>query len=142
MKEPQQGERHHTKATSHRFGTSERKGKDMKYDLSKIMSKAWEIFRKYRTSFSEALHRAWNSAKAKSVNADRIESARKAAGCREDARTWKDWQDIGYKVKTGEKALYKALLVWASKGDGAEYTASFFGRSQVQPLYKTGDART
>ena len=49
----------------------------MKYDLSQIMSKAWEIFRKYRTSFSEALHRAWNSAKAKSVNADRIEAARK-----------------------------------------------------------------
>ena len=112
----------------------ERKGEDMKYDLSKIMSKAWEIFRKYRTSFSEALHRAWNSAKAKSVNADRIEAARKAAGCREDARTWKDWQDIGYKVKTGEKAIYKALLVWASKGDGAEYTASFFGRSQVERM--------
>lgn len=66
----------------------------MKYDLSKIMSKAWEIFRKYRTSFSEALHRAWNSAKAKSVNADRIEAARRAAGCHEDARTWKDWQNI------------------------------------------------
>lgn len=142
MKEPQQGERHHTKATSHRFGTSERKGEDMKYDLSKIMSKAWEILRKYRTSFSEALHRAWNSAKAKSVNADRIESARKAAGCHEDARTWKDWQNIGYKVKTGEKAIYKALLVWASKGDGAEYTASFFGRSQVQPLGTIGGAET
>lgn len=106
----------------------------MKYDLSQIMSKAWEIFRKYRTSFSEALHRAWNSAKAKSVNADRIEAARRAAGCHEDARTWKDWQNTGYKVKTGERAIYKALLVWASKGDGVEYTASFFGRSQVEPV--------
>ena len=106
------------------------------------MHKAWTIFHKYGIRFSEALHRAWNSAKAQAVNAARIEAAKAAAGCREDARTWKDWQNIGYKVKTGEKALYKALLVWASKGDGAEYTASFFGRSQVQPLYKTGDART
>ena len=40
----------------------------------------------------------------------------------------------GYKVKTGERAIYKALLVWASKGDGVEYTASFFGRSQVEPV--------
>lgn len=30
----------------------------MKYNLSKIMSHAWRIFRKLAVSFSEALHRA------------------------------------------------------------------------------------
>ena len=40
----------------------------MKYNLSKIMLKAWEIYRKYNIKFSEALHRAWLSAKAEEVN--------------------------------------------------------------------------
>ena len=37
----------------------------MKYNLSKIMLKAWKIYRKTKNiSFAEALHRAWLSAKA------------------------------------------------------------------------------
>ncbi len=40
-------------------------GKDMKrYDLRHIMTKAWKLFRKMEITFSEALHRAWLSAKA------------------------------------------------------------------------------
>lgn len=50
----------------------------MKYNLSKIMLKAWEIYRKYNIKFSEALHRAWLSAKAEEVNAKRIEVSKKA----------------------------------------------------------------
>ena len=34
------------------------------YDLSAIMSRAWAIFRKGGIVFAEALHRAWQSAKA------------------------------------------------------------------------------
>lgn len=41
-----------------------------KYDLSKIMKRAWELYKtaqtwveKYRLSFSECLHRAWSDAK-------------------------------------------------------------------------------
>ena len=47
----------------------------MKYNLRKIMLKAWELFRKMEITFSEALHRAWISAKAAPVNAERIEAA-------------------------------------------------------------------
>ena len=43
-----------------------------KFNLSRIMSKAWELFRKLGISFSECLHRAWESAKAQEVNAARI----------------------------------------------------------------------
>ena len=114
----------------------------MRFDLSQIMSKAWAIFRKYGVSFSEALHRAWNSAKARAVNAARIEAARIAAGCREEARTLKDWQSIGYMVRSGERAAFRAVLIWASRGDGAEYKAAFFGRSQVQPCGITGGVGT
>ena len=46
-----------------------------KFDLSAIMCKAWKLYRKGVGSFSEALHRAWNSAKAAPINAQRIEEA-------------------------------------------------------------------
>lgn len=32
------------------------------------------------------------------------------------------------------KALFGCSLIWGSKGDGASYNASFFGRSQVQAV--------
>jgi hypothetical protein len=52
----------------------------MKYNLSKIMLKAWKIYRKTKNiSFAEALHRAWLSAKAEEINAKRIEDAKHAA---------------------------------------------------------------
>ena len=51
-----------------------------KYNLSEIMHKAWKLYRKGVSSFAEALHRAWNSAKAAPVNAQRIEEAQQAAG--------------------------------------------------------------
>ena len=51
-----------------------------KYNLSEIMHKAWKLYRKGVSSFAEALHRAWNSAKAAPVNAQRIEEARRVHG--------------------------------------------------------------
>ncbi len=42
-----------------------------KYNLSEIMHKAWKLYRKGVGSFAEALHRAWNSAKAAPFNAQR-----------------------------------------------------------------------
>lgn len=105
----------------------------MKYNLSKIMLKAWKIYRKTKDiSFAEALHRAWRSAKAEEVNAKRIETAKQAAGITEDTNTYSAWKELGYKVIHGSKALFGCSLIWGSRGDGAEYKASFFGRSQVQ----------
>ena len=51
-----------------------------KFDLSAIMRKAWKLYRKGVAAFSECLHRAWNSAKAEPINAQRIEEAQQAAG--------------------------------------------------------------
>ena len=94
----------------------------MKYNLRNIMLKAWELFRKLEISFAEALHRAWVSAKAAPVNAERIEAAKAAAGITEETKTWSGWREAGYEVIHG------------SKGDGAIYKARFFGASQVQPI--------
>ena len=107
----------------------------MKYNLSKIMLKAWKVYRKTKNiSFAEALHRAWLSAKAEEINAKRIETAKQAAGVTEETNTYSKWKELGYKVVHGSKALFGVPLIWASRGDGATYQASFFGASQVQPI--------
>lgn len=106
----------------------------MRYNLTQIMSRAWKNYRKGGLTFAEALHRSWISAKAETVNAERIRQAAAAAGITEPVNTWASWKEAGYEVIHGSKALFKAVLIWGSKGDGATYTGSFFGRSQVQPI--------
>ncbi|MGN0707084.1 MAG: hypothetical protein ACI4JC_03715 [Faecalibacterium sp.] len=51
-----------------------------KFNLSEIMRKAWKLYRKGVAAFGECLHRAWNSAKAAPVNAQRIQESQQAAG--------------------------------------------------------------
>jgi len=106
----------------------------MKYDLKGIMRRAWKNFRKGGLSFAEALHRAWLSAKAEPVNAQRITEAAEAAGVTEEVKTWSGWRDAGFEVIHGSKALFGCDLIWGSKGDGATYKARFFGASQVQAI--------
>ena len=106
----------------------------MRYNLSQIMKKAWELFRKGKITFAEALHRAWLSAKAVTINPKRIEDEKAAAGVEEETNTWSEWKKKGYEVAHGSKTLFGADLIWGSRGDGAIYKARFFGRSQVQTL--------
>lgn len=110
----------------------------MKYNLKNIMTAAWRIFRKYMISFGEALHRAWLSAKAEPINAQRIEAAKAEAGILEEVATWDGWRKAGYEVIHGSKALFGADLIYGSKGDGAIYKARFFGASQVQKIPALG----
>ena len=108
-------------------------GKKM-YNLSRIMLHAWEMFRKGEISFSEALHRAWLTAKAEPINAARVDKAKAIAGITEDVKTWSGWKNAGYEVIHGSKALFGVALIWGSRGDGAIYNARFFGASQVQAI--------
>ena len=110
----------------------------MKYDLAQIMRHAWRIFRKHVLSFAEALHRAWLSAKAAPINAQRIEAAKAAQAITEDVNTWARWKRLGYEVIHGSKALFGVDLIHGSRGDGATYRASFFGVSQVQAIENAG----
>ena len=105
------------------------------YDLRKIMLRAWRIYRKGEgLSFAECLHRAWITAKAEPVNAERVEAAKAAAGIIEEVKTWAGWKEAGFEVLHGSKRLFSVDLIHGSKGDGAIYKASFFGASQVQPI--------
>lgn len=108
----------------------------MRYNLSRIMHRAWTLFRKFSISFSECLHRAWEAAKAEPINAARIAAAKAAAGVTEDTNTWSGWQKLGFEVIHGSKALFGTDLIYATKGDGAVYRARFFGASQIQPRQK------
>lgn len=102
------------------------------FNLKEIMLRAWRLYRANEgLSFPEALHRSWLSAKAEPVNARRVEEAKAAAGITEEARTWSGWRELGREVIHGSKALFGAVLIYGSKGDGAVYRARFFGRSQT-----------
>ena len=102
------------------------------FDKRKIMLKAWSNYRKGSISFAEALHRAWNSAKARPENERRIEAAKAAAGINEAVSTWAGWKAEGRTVKHGSRALFSVELIHGSRGDGATYKASFFARSQTE----------
>lgn len=106
----------------------------MKYDLTRIMLRAWHNYHKGSLSFSEALHRAWLTAKAESINQSHIAAEKGAHGVTEDVQTWAGWKKLGYEVIHGSKALFGVDLIWGSQGDGATYKARFFGASQVQPI--------
>ena len=107
----------------------------MKYNLKSIMLKAWRIYRKHpELGFAESLHRAWLSAKAEPINAERITAAKAAAGIAEETNTWSGWRKAGFEVIHGSKALFGAELIQGSRGDGAIYKARFFGASQVQAI--------
>ena len=102
------------------------------FNLKEIMLRAWRLYRENEEiSFAEALHRSWLSAKAEPVNAQRIEEAKAAAGIEEETNTWSGWRKLGREVIHGSKALFGTVLIWGSKGDGAEYKARFFGLSQT-----------
>lgn len=106
----------------------------MRYNLAQIMSRAWKNYRKGGISFGEALHRSWISAKAETVNAERIRQAAENAGITEECNTWAGWKRLGREVIHESRALFQAVLIWGSKGDGKTYTGSFFGISQTQPI--------
>lgn len=106
----------------------------MKYNMSEIMKRAWNLFHKMGISFAEALHRSWNAAKAAPINADRINRAKATAGVTEEVNTWAGWKKLGREVIHGAKAIFGCDLIYASKGDGEIYKARFFALSQTQAI--------
>lgn len=97
-----------------------------KYNLSRIMSAAWKIFRKGIQSFAVALRMAWANAKAHNA-------AKEAAGICEETHTWAGWKGLGYEVIHESKCLYKAAVEDPTTKSGKRITC-YFGASQVQPI--------
>lgn len=102
-------------------------GKVDSQNRRKMMQKSWLI------SWQESQKKE-NVKQAEEINAERIKRSKEAADVTEDTNTWVGWKKLGYEVIHGSKALFGCSLIWGSKGDGASYNASFFGRSQVQAV--------
>ena len=98
----------------------------MKYHLSSIMRAAWRLYRKGAGSFSLALRTAWANEKAR-------HSAQRDAGVAEEAHTWAGWQRLGYEVRHGSRCMYQITITDPATKSGTR-RASYFGRSQVQPV--------
>ena len=84
----------------------------MKYNLSKLMHKAWSLYRKASkkaaSSFSEALRAAWAWLKVQAANAEKVEAAAEAAGYADEVvHTWAGWQALGRMVMHTSEAVFK-----------------------------------
>ena len=107
-----------------------------RYDLSKLMKKAWSLYRqaakKAAITFSEALKRAWLWLKAQAANTAKVEAVAKALGIVEEFHTWVGWQALGRMVIHTEEAAFKAEVVDPTTRKGTRIK-SFFLYSQTQP---------
>lgn len=108
----------------------------MKYNLSKLMKKAWSLFRtaakKAAITFSEALRRAWAWLKVQEANAAKIEAAAEAAEIEEEYHSWAGWQALGRMVIHTEQAAFKCEVEDPTTKKGTRIK-SFFLYSQTQP---------
>lgn len=107
-----------------------------KYNLSKLMHKAWNLFRqaakKAPITFAEALRRAWKWAKAQAANSAKVEAAANDAGIVEEFHSWSGWQALGRMVIHGSKAAFQVTIDTPEKGEGKTFRKSFFTLSQTE----------
>lgn len=108
----------------------------MKYDLSKLMKKAWSLFRsaakKTAITFSEALRKAWAWIRVQEANAAKVEAAAEAAEIEEEYHSWAGWQSLGRMVIHTEQAAFKVEVEDPTTKKGTRIQ-SFFLYSQTQP---------
>ena len=108
----------------------------MKYDLSKLMKKAWSLFRsaarKTAITFSEALKKAWQWIRVQEANAAKIEAAAEAAEIEEEYHSWAGWQNLGRMVIHTEQAAFQVEVEDPTTKKGTR-VQSFFLYSQTQP---------
>lgn len=108
----------------------------MKYDLSKLMKKAWSLFRsaarKTAITFSEALRKAWAWIRVQEANAAKVEAAAEAAEIEEEYHSWAGWQNLGRMVIHTEQATFKVEVADPTTKKGTR-VQSFFLYSQTQP---------
>ena len=108
----------------------------MKYNLSKLMHKAWSLYRqaakKAAITFAEALRRAWKWAKAQAANSARIEAAASDAGIVEEYHGWAGWQALGRMVIHTSEAVFKVEVDDPTTKKGSRIQ-SYFTYEQTQP---------
>lgn len=108
-----------------------------RYDLSRLMKKAWSLYRqamkKGTTTFSEALKTAWAWIKVRAGNAIKVEAAAEAAGYTDVVcHTWAGWQALGRMVMHTSEAVFKVTVDDPTTKKGTRIQ-SYFTYEQTQP---------
>lgn len=104
----------------------------MKYDLSKLMRKAWSLYRKAAGSFAEALRLAWAWLKVQAANAAKVEAVAEALGVAEEFHTWAGWQALGRMVIHTSEAAFQVEVADPTTRKGTRIK-SYFVYSDTQP---------
>ena len=108
----------------------------MKYNMSKLMRKAWSLFRqaarKADITFGEALRRAWRWIRVQDANAAKVEATANALGIEEVFHSWAGWQTLGRQVIHTEEAALKVEVDDHTTKKGTR-VKSIFLYSQTQP---------
>lgn len=108
----------------------------MKYNLSKLMKKAWSLFRtaakKASITFAEALRRAWVWLKVQNTNKATVEATAAALGIEEEYHTWAGWQALGRMVIHTSEARFKVEVADPTTKKGTRIQ-SYFIYDQTQP---------
>ncbi len=104
----------------------------MKYDLSKLMRKAWSLYRKAAGSFAEALRLAWAWLKVQAANAAKVEAFAEALGVAEEFHTWAGWQALGRMVIHTSEAAFQVEVADPTTRKGTRIK-SYFVYSDTQP---------
>ena len=110
-----------------------------RYDLSKLMRKAWSLFRqatkKTAITFGEALRRAWSWLKVQDSNRAIIEAAADAAGIVEEYHTWAGWQALGRMVVHGSVAAFQCEVRDPLTRSGKRVQSFFlYSDTQIAPV--------
>ena len=104
----------------------------MKYNLSRLMHKAWSLYRKAAGTFSEALRKAWKWLKVQDSNTAKVEAAAAKAGVMEEYHTWAGWQSLGRMVIHTSKTTFKVKVADPTTKKGTR-VQSYFVYSDTQP---------
>ena len=111
----------------------------MKYNLSKLMKKAWSLYKaaakKTAISFGEALRKAWAWLKVQEANKAIVEAAAAALGIDEEFHTWAGWQALGRMVIHTSEAAFKVKVADPTTKNGTRIQSYFiYSDTQVAPV--------
>ena len=106
-----------------------------KYDLSKLMKKAWSLYKKGTAKFADALRTAWAWLKVQAANKAIIEAAAEAAGIVEEFHTWYGWQQLGRMVIHTSEAAFQCVIADPTTKKGTRVQSYFiYSDTQVAPM--------
>ena len=110
-----------------------------RYNLSKLMHKAWSLYKKAMKkaaiTFSAALKLAWAWLKVQAENAEKVEAAAQAAGFEDMVcRTWYGWKTVGREVMHTEKAVFQVEIADPTTKKGSRIESYFTYEQTFEPI--------